>query len=150
MRQLFLALVMILSLSTLCFAQDEAQPVPEPSLLNTGLKLSVDTLYNLNHSKLTAGIGIDAVSIYDILYLGVSFIGATEGDLLKDGIVGPRSTVDINKGVTYLASKLTKANVKWLLGDYMPRIGYTCTYNLLNNPNYNKFEHWIILNIFNF
>jgi len=27
MRQLFLALVMILSLSTLCFAQDEAQPV---------------------------------------------------------------------------------------------------------------------------
>ena len=111
MRQLFLALVMILSLSTLCFAQDEAQPV-KPFAFDFGVEGDVVYLAN---AGMAGGVGIRIATIYDFMELrgmGIMPVDDQERNLLGLGI-----GIDILK----LVEKV--GHVQWNLPMVQPSVG---------------------------
>jgi hypothetical protein len=132
------------SITGLCYAE-ETQP------FNLPFKADIVTLYDFQHKTITLGGGVDFLSIYDVLYVGIMGVGATEGNFFSEGLIGGQANVDVNKGVMLLAEKLNFGDkVKWLQGQYFPRIGYSLTYNVLNNEYYNSWNHFLTLRILSF
>lgn len=146
MKKLILALMVIGMLFSCKPAQAQDQPFSLP------FKFDVNTLYDFQHKTLTGGLSIDAISIYDILFLGIQGVGAAEQNFFKNGIAGAQANVDVNKGTQALLklAGIREGNVKWLLGKYTPRIGYTLTYNFLGNDYYKQWNHFLTMRLLSF
>ena len=147
MKKLILTLLLLL-LPVLCFAQDETASPP----FSLPFDWQVNTLWDFQHKTFTLGASVDAISIMDILYLGLQGVGATEGNFFSQGLLGGQANVDVNKGVVYLVSLIPggENKVKWLLGEHFPRVGYALTYNFMSNDYFEDWNHFITIRLVSF
>lgn len=144
MKKLILALV-CLGLLFSC------KPAKAQDTVGLPFKFNVDTAYDFQHKTLTGGLGVDAVSVYDILYVGIEGIGAPEESFFKNGLLGPQANIDINQGISKISKVIGLGDkVKWLLGKYTPRCGAAVTYNFLQNDYYKQWNFFLTLRIVSF
>ncbi|MFZ5989411.1 MAG: hypothetical protein ACOYWZ_20135 [Bacillota bacterium] len=145
MKRLLIIVFFLLGLSSFAIAGED-QPFSLP------FKIDVNTLYDFQHKTLTGGLSIDAISVYDILYIGIQAVGAAEENFFKNGILGGQANVDVNKGVMELSklAGLGEGNVKWLLGKYTPRLGVAVTYNFFKNDYYKDWNVFMTMRLLSF
>ena len=114
MKKLILIVLLLLSLTGVCFAQDTSRVFELQ-----GVNLQGDTLYLAKSRDLTIGIGYDIAKFFDgLLNLRIEAAGSFEGDFIQDGLVGAGMGIDIKKLVETLKGAWTLPSM------IIPSIGF--------------------------